>query len=648
MLPPQVNGMIKGIERQQDALIAELYVGQITFGQFNVSMDRITGEFLRALSGIPQTAQSNPSQSDTPKSAAAISQRQKEADVKPIPPPTHTTRIALVIGNSHYQNLPKLTNSIADARAIADLLKQIGYDARLVLDASEQDVRREVRKFAGESVKADIALVFYAGHGAQVNGENYLLPVDIEIARTEADIQLIGFKVDDLVNSIRSTAKVVFLDACRDNPVLFKNLVQGRGAHSTGLAPTVSSNLEQVKPGGGVFIAYATDSGSIALDGQGEHSPFTQALLRNLRSPISIDDMFSLVTKEVRLVTKNMQRPYKYASLESIVCLTGNCSNQAVAIPAPEDVYQQVKRSETEELQVALQTKNVQTLEYYLDKYPDSPKRDGIVKEISNLRREQFKEWTLFEIGNQHFPQFLKLSSVEILGDKVAVLTKSLTDPSVTSIPGKQLPDNSYTEQLNVFDCKQPIMAMAETTIYSNSGEILYHYKWADPRFLDLSIGTTLAPGSVGLATQRIACHEDLRTPLVDKKQLATMDFASVASTVAGDGEMFYAPVANSMIGGNDREIVGLIKWHEDRKIVVPEGMSMPDTPSYRTTAERVQLKCAEAKGVILKSEFYDTANNLVFLSTADPSQAKWLDMSGNSPLAVLRRIACDSNEVKK
>ena len=132
-------------------------------------------------------------------------------------------------------------------------------------------MRREVRKFASESEKADLAFVFYAGHGAQVNGENYVLPVDMEIPRTESDIQLTGLKVDDLVNSIRARTKVVFLDACRDNPVLFKNLVKGRGAaHPTGLAPAVASNLNPTNPGGGVFIAYATDAGSVALEGEGK------------------------------------------------------------------------------------------------------------------------------------------------------------------------------------------------------------------------------------------------------------------------------------------------------------------------------------------------------------------------------------------
>ena len=153
-----------------------------------------------------------------------------------------------------------------------------------------------------------------------MNGSNYLLPIDIDIPRTAADIQFTGLKVDDLINSIGSNTKIVLLDACRDNPALFKNIVSGRGSSPIGLAPASASNISETKPGGGVFIAYATDAGAVADDGHGQHSPFTQALLRFIQKPISIDDMFSLVTREVRLVTKDEQRPYKYASLENIVC----------------------------------------------------------------------------------------------------------------------------------------------------------------------------------------------------------------------------------------------------------------------------------------------------------------------------------------
>jgi caspase domain-containing protein len=224
MLPPQVKDMMLGAQRRQDALIAELYVRKITIGEYNVKMARINGEIATALSGIPQSSTTSaPAQAKTATTVAG------PAPLPPSRPPMRDTtsqitalrqvRLALVIGDSSYLNLPRLVNPENDARAIDDLLKKIGFSTRLVLNASEQDLRREVRKFASESERADIALVFYAGHGAQVNGENYVLPVDIDIPRTESDIQLTGLKVDDLVNSIRARTKVVFLDACRDNPV---------------------------------------------------------------------------------------------------------------------------------------------------------------------------------------------------------------------------------------------------------------------------------------------------------------------------------------------------------------------------------------------------------------------------------------------
>jgi hypothetical protein len=387
MLPPQVNNLMQGIQRKQDALIAELYSGKITFGQYNIGADRMLGEFASVVSGIKQKPQTASSPAVQENKSTAVSEtvtlsRSRQAERSAIPEITasHLVRLALVIGDSNYSSLPKLVNPANDARAIADLLRKMGFNTKLVLDASEQDLRREVRKFASDTAKADIAFVFYAGHGAQVSGENYVLPVDIDIPQTDVDIQLTGLKVDDLVNSIRAKTKVIFLDACRDNPVLFKNLVKGRGTYPTGLAPAVGSNLSPSNPGGGVFIAYATDAGSVAQDGKGVHSPFTQALLRNLTKPISIDDMFSLVTREVRLVTKNTQRPYKYASLENIVCLTGSCSTAPT--PADTDVFQQAKHSETEDLKIALQTKSIDALETYLQNYPESPKRNEVLNDI--------------------------------------------------------------------------------------------------------------------------------------------------------------------------------------------------------------------------------------------------------------------------
>jgi uncharacterized caspase-like protein len=158
-------------------------------------------------------------------------------------------RIALVIGNSNYKELGRLPTASADAKAIAATFDALAYKTTLILDANEEDIRKDARTFAKDSQMASIAVVYYAGHGAQVNGENYLLPVDMGIPSNEADIELTGLKVDDLVNSIRSGTKIIFLDACRDNPALFKNLATGRGTPEAGLAATVASKLRPPNPG---------------------------------------------------------------------------------------------------------------------------------------------------------------------------------------------------------------------------------------------------------------------------------------------------------------------------------------------------------------------------------------------------------------
>jgi Caspase domain len=655
MLPPQVYNVVQGLDRRQDALIVELYTGKITFGEYSIQFDRMLAELAGALSGIKQLPQttSPPATSDK-KSAASgeavtLSHSSQPTELNPASKTTvsNEIRVALVIGDGGYLNLPKLVNPENDARAIADLLKKMGFSTRLVLNASEQDLRREVRKFAGESNKADIAVVFYAGHGAQVNGENYVLPVDIDIPRTESDIQLTGLKVDDLVNSIRAKTKVVFLDACRDNPVLFKNLVNGRGASPTGLAPAIASNLTPTNPGGGVFIAYETDAGSVALEGEGNHSPFTQALLRNLTKPISIDDMFSLVTKEVRLVTKNAQRPYKYASLENIVCLTGGCS--AAPSFADTDVVQEAKHSEAEDLQIALQTKNSEALEAYLQKYLESPKRGEISSELSRLKRSDYNEWTLFEVANSHLPFYIKVSSVEQTEDKVAILTKSAVDPSV---PNQQFPDAAYVDELAVYDCKQPIVAFAERTVISKSGKTLSHYKWADPQFLNLAVGTAVAPGTINSSVRNMLCHEELQTPLLGKKELSTRSFTSLSSTVDGSGDVFYAPIQSGMNASNEKlikDIMIVFKMHKDTKYNFPPGISVADFPEYRTEVDRVLLKCDENKVSMLKSDFYDVSNNLIVMIASDLSkETKWDTVLENSPFALLQSIVCKPNEAQQ
>ena len=485
----------------------------------------------------------------------------------------------------------------------------MGYDTQLLLDTSEDGIRKEIRKFASASGKADVAVVFYAGHGAQLNGNNYLLPIDIDVPHTEADIQFAGIKVDDLINSIGSNTKIVFLDACRDNPALFKNLVQGRGSSPVGLAPASASNFNTAKPGGGIFIAYATDAGAVADDGHGEHSPFTQALLSNMQKPVSIDDMFSLVTKEVRLVTKNAQRPFKYASLENIICLTPACSGTPAAVGA--DIVQQATQSEEEELQIALRTKNSDALETYLQKYPETKKRSELLNKVAALKRSELTEWTLFEVMNQHYPQYIQLSSIQQFENRAAARLKMPVDPAALT----KDPDADYLEELAVYDCTKPVMGPADVSIFDKSGKLLHHYKWLDPQYVDPSIGgITFEPGSVSSSAKNIVCHAEFATPLISRSQLAEMKFTLLSSTDSGDGEIFFAPSQTSQNVQDQKEFVLIFRLNSDHNVMdfFPEGISIPHPPNFRTEVDHVLIKCNENKFLIDKAEYWSAANQLV------------------------------------
>ena len=626
MLPPLVHAKVLSVKGKGDTLNRQLSEGKITFGEYNVKGLQIRKQMQLALASI-----SEGSAIETTRSSVIVAETTPPPPVKPLvqnlapkASAPHEVRIALVIGESRYVNLPRLMNPEKDARSIAETLQKMGYDTQLLLDASEDGIRKEIRKFASQSGKADVAVVFYAGHGAQLNGSNYLLPIDMDVPNTEADIQFAGLKVDDLINSIGSNTKIVFLDARRDNPALFKNLVKGRGGSPVGLAPASASNFTQAKLGGGIFIAYATDAGAVADDGHGEHSPFTQALLTNMQKPISIDDMFSLVTKEVRLVTKNMQRPFKYASLENIICLTPACSGTPAAVAG--DIVQQAIQSEDEELQIALQTKNNDALETYLQKYPESKKRSEVLSKIAALKRSELTEWTLYEVIKEHIPQYIQLSSIQMFENRA------------------ELPDAAYVEDLSVYDCTKHAMAIAESSIFDNSGNLLFHYKWADPQYLNLSIGITLVPGSVGLVARNIACHAELATPLISKGQLKEMKFASLFSTASGDGEIFFGPSQTSQNVQDQKEIVVILRNNEDRNVndFYPKGISIPDPPNFRTEVDHVLLKCNENKFLIDKTEFWSAANELVRVQAIDRGLPfDFSEFKEFSPYATLQQIVC-------
>jgi uncharacterized caspase-like protein len=221
-------------------------------------------------------------------------------------------RVALVIGNSAYQHAARLPNPANDASAVAKLLKDIGFDVvDFRRDFVATDLRRAIREFAQQARGADIAIVYYAGHGIELNGTNYLVPTDGRLDQ-DFDVEDETVPLDRLLAAIEPAKRLrlVMLDACRDNPFVKK-------MKRTVATRAIGQGLAKVEPtSSDTLIAFAAKAGSIANDGEGPHSPFTAALLKHLPSPtVDVRLVFGRVRDDVLASTRGKQEPFVYGSL---------------------------------------------------------------------------------------------------------------------------------------------------------------------------------------------------------------------------------------------------------------------------------------------------------------------------------------------
>lgn len=224
-------------------------------------------------------------------------------------------RVALVIGNSAYQFTPRLPNPTNDAEAMAVALQRLGFEVAKGIDLDRGETEMIIRDFAKNLPGADVALFFYAGHGIQVARQNYLIPVDAQLAE-ETDLHFEATDLNLVLGLMEREPRVnlVFLDACRDNP-LSQSLARAMGSTRS---TAVGRGLALVEAQDGSFIAYATQPDKVALDGDGTHSPFTAALLEHMETPgLSLSDMMIRVRNEVKETTQGKQIPREDSSLTS-------------------------------------------------------------------------------------------------------------------------------------------------------------------------------------------------------------------------------------------------------------------------------------------------------------------------------------------
>lgn len=221
-------------------------------------------------------------------------------------------RVALIMGNSTYQNVIRLPNPAKDAAAVADLFKRAGFDVvEIGLDLDNTAMRRKLREFASVALTADIAVVYYAGHGIELGGANYLIPVDAKL-ESDLDVDDETISLDRIIRMLEPVRRLrlVMLDACRENPFVRK-MTRAIATRSVG------RGLAQVEvTSSDTLIAFAAKAGMTAADGEGQHSPFTAALLDNLAIPgLDLRIAFGRVRDEVMSKTNNGQEPYVYGSI---------------------------------------------------------------------------------------------------------------------------------------------------------------------------------------------------------------------------------------------------------------------------------------------------------------------------------------------
>ena len=284
--------------------------------------------------------------------------------------PAHAAkRVALVIGNSAYQHTAKLANPEYDARDIAAALARLGFDVIMGLDLDYSGMRDHARRFSEKLSGANLGLFYYAGHGLQVGGRNYLVPVDARL-KSERDLDFDTMRLQMILRQMEREVptSIVFLDACRNNPMA-RNLARSMGTRSI----SVGRGLARVETGVGTLIAFATQPGNVALDGEGRNSPFTAALLKTIEQPgLNLGDVMIEVRKQVLKMTGGKQVPWEHSSLTGQVYF----ASPPVPLTAASTAGEAGRKDDGSSLEITFwqsirEGRNPRLFESYLNRYPE-------------------------------------------------------------------------------------------------------------------------------------------------------------------------------------------------------------------------------------------------------------------------------------
>jgi hypothetical protein len=297
-------------------------------------------------------------------------------------------RVAFVVGNGAYKNVAALPNPAIDAKSMAKVLRNVGFDVVEGSNLTRDKMTEKLLEFGKKAEGADVALFFYAGHGIAINGTNYLLPVDADL-KSEMDVKLgSAINIDVTLEQTMADAKVklVFLDACRDNPFAAKIK-----SNATTRSVSVQAGLAEMKSGEGTLIAFATGPGQTALDGEvGTNSPFTRALMANIASPgVEIQQAMTKVRAQVNEETNKNQLPWGHTNLIGSVYLNPAPVAAGAPVEAPNTPAVAAGPTSAGELEFWRSIKDSnkpEELNAYLTNYPSGTFKPLALARIASLQ----------------------------------------------------------------------------------------------------------------------------------------------------------------------------------------------------------------------------------------------------------------------
>jgi hypothetical protein len=272
-------------------------------------------------------------------------------------------RVALVVGNAGYASAPSLRNTINDASDVSDALARLGFEVITGHDLDKQSMDHTLIRFAQMIQGADVALFYYAGHGLQYRGQNYLVPIDANV-HDEISLPFEATKLDDIINTLNKAGgvRLLILDACRSNPFA-ERLARASGTRDAGL----SRGLARVEKAQGLLVAYSTQPNEVAADGNGRNSPFTEALLNAIELPgIEVTELFRRVRKNVYEATHGSQTPELSLSLLN-------------------EFYFNNQETDTDAWRRISASRDPSQLKQFIAQYPQSDWADNARMELENL-----------------------------------------------------------------------------------------------------------------------------------------------------------------------------------------------------------------------------------------------------------------------